>query len=130
MPVLDLKVWMGKTKNGVTKIVHTHYMKPMANKGVIHRDSALSMRTKVQILIADLVRVMRNISPLVTHTERKKHVQHFMDRLQHSGYSVKERKEVYIKAKRKYDRMVTDDENGITPMYRHKEWERDRKSVV
>ena len=66
MPVLDLKVWMEKTDNDRVKLMHTHYMKPMANIGVIHRDSALLMKTKIQILITDLVRVMINMSPLTT----------------------------------------------------------------
>ena len=127
MPVLDLKVWFEKTDKDKVKLMHTYYMKPMANKGLIHRDSALSMRTKIQILIADLVRIMRNISPLITQLERKKHIQHFIDRLQYSGYSIKERKEIYFKAKQKYDKMVTEDNNAVVPLYRHREWERERR---
>lgn len=46
MPVHDLKVWMEKTDNDKVKLMHTHYVKPVANKDVIHRDSALAMKTK------------------------------------------------------------------------------------
>ena len=65
-------------------------------------------------------------SPL-TQFERRKHVQHFIDRMQNSGYNIKERKEIYVKAKLKYDKMVSEDKNERTPMYRHKEWERKRR---
>ena len=82
------------------------------------------MKTKVQILIADLVRVMRNISPLLTQFERRKLVPHVIDRMQNSGYNIKERKKIYVKAKLKYDKVVSEDKNERTPMYRHKEWEK------
>ena len=49
LPVLDLEQWIEEIDvNDIKKpqILHSHYMKPMSNKGVIHRNSALTMRTK------------------------------------------------------------------------------------
>ena len=76
LPVLDLEQWIEEIDvNDIKKpqILHSHYMKPMSNKGVIHRNSALTMRTKMNILVADLIRVMRNVSPLCKESERTVH---------------------------------------------------------
>ena len=67
MPVLDLEQWIEPVKCGITtksQILHSHYMKPIASKHVISKTSALSEETKMNILVADLVRIMRNVSPL------------------------------------------------------------------
>ena len=81
LPVLDVAQWIGDIEvNGEKqkKILHSHYMKEMSNRLVIRRDSALSMRSKVNILVADLVRVMRNVSRLCPPEERDRHVQYYV----------------------------------------------------
>ena len=80
LPVLDLEQWIEEVNvNGVMKhqLLHSHFMKEMSNKGVIRKNSALTMSTKTNILVADLVRVMRNVSPLCVENERTTHVQNF-----------------------------------------------------
>eukprot|EP00794_Sanderia_malayensis_P017164 gene17164-18886_t len=59
MPVLDVEQWVQPIQcNGATKskILHSHYMKPMASKHVLNKHSALSQESKTNILVADLVR--------------------------------------------------------------------------
>ena len=49
LPVLDLEVWMSYD-NGVARIKHKFYEKPMASTYVIHKNSALSWSTKKMLL--------------------------------------------------------------------------------
>ena len=102
LPVLDVEQWIEMVeRDGVHKpqILHSHYMKGMTNRSVINKSSALSYKTKINILVADLVRVMRNVSLLATDNERKIHIEYFILRMQHSGYSTEERIKVYRMAK-------------------------------
>ena len=127
MPVLDTEHWLEEVeRNGEKRVqvIHSHYSKPMANTYLIHKDSAISERSKRSILTADLVRVMRNISTQCSTTERTKKIQFYMSRMQHSGYDQKERIEVYRAAKRKYSDMLKNDSEGVTPLYREKNWKR------
>ena len=127
MPALDTEHWMEEAIiNGVKKqqVMHSHYSKPMANAFVTHKDSAMAAKTKENVLVADLTRVMRNISTLCTSEERRKKVQHYMNRMQYSGYKMEERVKVYRAAKRRYDEMVKRDTEGVEPLYRSKEWNR------
>ena len=90
MPVLDTEQWIDPVKCRNTtrcQILHSHYMKPIASKHVINKNSALLQETKMKILVADLVRIMLNVSPLCSNTERTEHIQHFINRLQFLGYA-------------------------------------------
>ena len=125
LPVLDVQQWIGDVLvDGVQKkqILHSHYMKEMSSKSLISKDSALAVRAKMNILSADLLRVMRNVSPLCPEEERTGHVQEFIHRMQYSGYSVQERIDVYRNARRRYETILENDKNGIIPMYRGKFW--------
>ena len=126
MPVLDTEQWIEPVKCGNEmrcQILHSH-MKPIASKHVINKNSALSQETKINILVADLVRIMRNVSPLCSNTERTEHVQHFINRLQFSGYPQKDRITIFQKANQKYNKIVDNDISGKCPMYRGKFWNR------
>ena len=65
LPILDTEMWMeeieidGQVK---TQIMYSFYEKGMSNKCVIHRESAISYSSKINILTNDLVRIMKNIS--------------------------------------------------------------------
>ncbi len=128
IPVLDTEHWLEEVEetNGEKKVqvLHSHYTKPMANPHVIHKNSAISEKSKQNILIADLVRIMRNISTKCTETERREKIQVFINRMQHSGYDVEERVRVYKTAKKKYEEMKKKDVEGEKPLYRGKNWNR------
>ena len=130
MPALDTEHWIEEMEeNGVMKpqILHSHYSKPMANDFVIHKSSAVSSRSKENILVADLTRVMRNVSTKCSEQERKGKIQHFISRMQYSGYGMDERIRVYRSAKRRYDEMLRKDSEGGEPMYRSKDWNRSER---
>ena len=130
LPVLDIAQWIdevdvdGKSQK---KILHTHYMKDMSNRLVIRKDSALSIRSKINILVADLVRVMRNVSTYCPREERDKHVQYYIWRMQYSGYTKDERLQVYKRAKGRYLKMLQEHQDSKTPLYRSKHWKKDER---
>ena len=125
LPALDLKLWIEEVEiNGQMKpqIIHSHYMKPMANRHVIHKESAMSIKKKINILSNDLVRIIKNTSMKCKREERNKSVQYYMKRLQYSGYNKEDRFKIYIKAKKIYENTLRSSENGERPMYRGKFW--------
>ena len=127
MPVLDTEHWLEEMEvNGTkrTQVIHSHYSKPMANPYVIHKNSAISDRSKFNILTADLVRVMRNVSTQCTTAEKNSKIQFYISRMQYSGYNAEERINIYRAAKKKYIEMLRKDTEGITPLYREKNWNR------
>ena len=94
LPILDTEQWIEYANiDGVMKaqIIHSHYMKPMANKFLIHRNSAITYESKINILAADLVRIMRDVSMLCSSEERNSKIENFIKRMQFSGYNKKER---------------------------------------
>ena len=126
LPVLDLEQWIqvADTNDGAKyQLLHTHYMKPISSKHVINNASALSPSAKINILVADMLRIMRNVYRMCSDEKRRKHVQHFIHRLQFSGYSQAERVTVYQKEKRRYESIL----QSKTPMYRSKFWNRSKR---
>ena len=130
IPILDTEQWLETVEvHGEMRVqvLHSHYTKPMANKSVILRESAFPIKSKMNVLVADLVRIMRNISRKCKTEERLTKIQVFMNRMQFSGYSKKERYEVYTRAKRRYEKMVRNNDENIRPLYRNKEWKKDER---
>ena len=130
MPILDTEQWIENVKIGnivKPQILHSHYSKSMTSKYVTLRNSAMPYQNKMSILIADLIRIMRNVSLLCKDEERTKMVQEYLLRLQHSGYNKVERHIIYIKSKRKYESIKRNAKNGICPMYRSKFWNRNER---
>ena len=82
---------------------------------------------RYNVLVADLVRIMRCVSPLCDAGERLVHVQNFMYRMQLSGYQKEQRVNVYKAAKKRYDQQIKNDSEGITPLYRSKQWNREER---
>ena len=123
MPVLDLEQWIQQNKvEGEHKcqILHCHYMKKIAGQRVTSKGSALSMQTKISILVSDLVRVMRNVSEPCDEKGRSTPVQHYIHRMQFSGYPQEDRVLVYKKARKVFENIVERDRIGECPMYRGK----------
>ena len=109
--------------------MHTYYSKPMSSKQVVMRSSALSEKMRNNILVSDLVRIMRCVSPLCDPAERTKHVQHFIHRMQLSGYSQNQRAIVYKAAKKRYDQQLKNHNEGVTPLYRSKQWHHKERCI-
>ena len=65
LPTLDFDCWVIDNK-----IYYSFFQKSMARKTVIHKQSALSEKTKVTSLSQDLIRRMKNTSEDVPIEER------------------------------------------------------------
>ena len=109
--------------------MHTYYSKPMSSKHVVMQSSALSEKMRNNILVSDLVRIMRCVSPLCDPAERTKHVQHFIHRMQLSGYSQNQRAIVYKAAKKRYNQQLKNHNDGVTPLYRSKQWHHKERTI-
>ena len=121
LPILDLKVWIDRveTEDGEErKIIHQHYIKPMANKYLIMMDAAMATRTKRTILTQMCLRVLLNNSRYMKEEDKKESVEFFMKRMQASGYSERFRYQVLKSAITAYERIAND---AIRPMYRGKD---------
>ena len=57
LPTLDFRMWVQNNK-----ILYSFYQKPVANKCVIHKDSALGMNMKIASHTQNLIRRMKNTS--------------------------------------------------------------------
>lgn len=74
-----------ETVNNKTQIVNSHLSKHMAYKSFIHQKLAIMDNAKFNILMADLIIVMRNVSHVCDPTELKWYTQHFVLRIQFTG---------------------------------------------
>ena len=105
LPVLDIKVWIGLNKEGVYKILHTHYIKEVTSRLVIHEHSAHSPITKFNVCVNEAIRIMKNCSLLLNQNECISHLEYFVKRLIFSGYNHQFRFNVIKAAITKYEKM-------------------------
>ena len=119
LPILDTDMWIQEVEvNGVKKhqILYSYYEKEMASKYLIHSNSALPQKSKMNILVNELLRVMRTTSLRVDETQKIKNVQHFINKMQFSGYDQEDKVHVYKKAKKTFTEDVNDSQ-----VYPHKD---------
>ena len=122
MPILDTEQWIENVNIGNSfepQICHLHYSKPMASKYVILQYSAMPNQNKTSILVANLVRIMRNVSVQCKEEERSEKVQDYLLRLQ-------ERHSVYVKAKKKYENIRENANNTTCKFWKQNEWRKQK----
>ena len=114
LPILDMKVWPtvkeetfsleGQYSVSIKRslIHHEFYQKEIANKSVIHAQSAMSYTSKRTMITQDILRVLLRCSPHLPWNQVLPHINHMMMRIQYSGYSEKFRKEVTASAVKAY----------------------------
>ena len=95
----------------------------MSSRLVIHRQSAISLKSKRTILTQQCLRVMLNCSELLKEEVRNKHVSYFMARMQASGYDKQFRLEVSKSARNGYEKIKERENNGGS-MHRSRNWKR------
>ena len=107
-------MWIDEIEvNGTIKhqILYSYYEKEVSSKYLIHKHSAISYKSKINILINDLTRVMKNTSVRVNEAEKERHIQHFINKMQFSGYDKNTRIQVYRKAKNIFQENVRKNDN-------------------
>ena len=103
LPLLDVKSWIGRNKDGVIKIMHEHYMKDVSTRSLIHFNSAHPTNVKTNILVNEASRILRNCSKEMEWTDVVPHLNYFVKRMQFSGYPQDIRHTVIKRAIDKYD---------------------------
>ena len=127
MPTLDLKIWV-KRVDGLSRIVHEHYTKPMSTKAVLDSRSAMAWSTKRTVLTQEALRIMLNCSRELPWERTAAHLTHFSARMQYSGYEHSFRTEVIKSALHAYESLIDAERRGDRPLYRPKTWkERERE---
>ena len=123
VPILDVKVWIDEDGN----VLHEYFAKPISSKAVIQQKSAMPLREKRKILTQDILRIILRCSPLLPWKHIVKHLDHYMLRMQFSGYHEKFRKEILRSAIKAYENIKNDVSEGKRPLYRSKEWQSERR---
>ena len=113
LPTLDFELWtVGE------RILYSFYQKPMANKLLIHRKSALGENVKVASLTQNLVRRMKNTSEDVPDVERVKIVDEFYMQLRGSGYSHEQSRKVIKAGLMGYENLLSKYKKGEVKLHR------------
>ena len=99
-----------------------YYCKPVSPKLVIDAQSAMPFKDRRTVLTQDLLRVLLRCSPELPWSEKKKHVEEYVLRMQFSGYEEKVRKEIVRSAISAYEKIRKKVEMKERPLYRTKMW--------
>jgi hypothetical protein len=120
MPILDMEVWIEKEEGN---IMFQQYEKPTASKSIMHANSAQSASCRNCVHTQEILRRLLNSSPLLDWKTCVAPVLSFyMSRMMQSGYPEQYRVDTLTRAFRIYDNMVEEDNSGIRPLYRPKDW--------
>ena len=101
LPMLDVKMWLGDSTNGQRKILHEHYMKDVSSRHVINHRSAHPEEMKINVLVNEALRILRNCSEHLPNQVKTSHLQYLVNRMQFSGYPQSYRYEVMARAFKK-----------------------------
>ena len=127
--MLDLKLWIGKDEIGEWKILHTHYMKEVSSRYLIHARSSHPNNMKFSTLVNEGLRILRNCNVNLNWNECREHLQQFTHRMQFSGYEHNTRADVIKKILKIYDEKLKK-YNETKKMYRcRKEQYNERRKI-
>ena len=128
LPVLDLEVWM-TYENGIARIKHKFYEKPMASGYVIHKNSALSWKTKKNALVGEVRRRILNTSYDVFDIEGPEMMDKLCYKMLKSGYNQWERNIIISEGMSCVANIKEKVENGERPLYRMGEWKKLERGI-
>ena len=89
LPTLDFKMFVQDNK-----VLYSFYQKPVANKCVIHKDSALGMNMKIASHTQNLIRRMKNTSEDVSMETRMAVINEYNQQLTMSGWGEELRRRI------------------------------------
>ena len=124
MPILEMKVWMDE--NGT--LMYQHYEKPVSSKTVMHAHSAHSAACKKSVHTQEIIRRLLNSSHrLQWASEVAPVITEYLGRMKMAGYKENYRKVVLKHALSIYDKKWDDEKEGIRPIFRPKDWNKDER---
>ena len=100
------------------KILHKHYVKPMASRLVVQRSSAISERNLWTIYTQEIIRCLSNCHKDIPEEEVNEIEENYMKKLQNSGYDEKFRREVLQAGTMGFEKQKVASETGGRPLYR------------
>ena len=121
VPMLNLKISI-EIVEGERRILYEHYEKKMATKAVIHASSAIPMKTKRTVLTQEMLQILLHCNRYVPQERVDHHLNNFTKKMQYSGYSKAFRHDVVISAKNAFRILKENEEQGIRPVNRPKDW--------
>ena len=119
LPILDMKVWIDRN----FYVVYQHYEKPMANRQILHSQSAQSDKCKRSVHVNEVVRRILNTSAKLEWSDYVAPVlTDYCLRMKQAGYNEMYRKRTLEQALRVHDRFINDEKNSLRPVHRPKDW--------
>ena len=94
-------MWIGESRKdgrGTKKILYEHYMKDVSSRHLLNYRSAYPENMKINVLVNEALRIMRNCSQHLDRRVVTQHLQYFVKRMQYSGYPQEYRYEVLSRA--------------------------------
>ena len=117
LPTLDCELWLEESEEG-NFIRYSFFEKVMKNPYCIMQSSAMSSKSKIQILSQDLIRRLQNICDTVTQKEKNNIIDNYYERLRRSGYSHSVAHEIIVSGLVGYERKVVRAAKGNSPLHR------------
>ena len=105
--------------------MYEHYMKDVSSRRLLDYRSAHPESMKINVLVNEATRIMRNCTKYLPNDELTKHLQYFVKRMQYSGYPQEYRYEVLSRATRKNEQWrmrSAEDEGRRRKRARGKDW--------
>ena len=79
-------------------MLNEHFMKDVSSRYLLSYRSAHPESMKINVLVNEALRIMRNCSKFLREEVVRSHLQYFVNRMQYSGYPVEYRYEVLTRA--------------------------------
>ena len=129
LPILDLKVWIAEIRAGIWKIKTSHYIKDVSTRAVINCRSSHPVEMKKNVMVNEVLRILRNCNEYCPWEEVSQHIFYFMMRLQFSGYDQQFRYEITKMALKKHKRASPDNMEQKNTTTNKKKWFQKKKEV-
>ena len=129
LPILDLKVWIAEIRAGIWKIKTSHYIKDVSTRAVINCRSSHPVEMKKNVMVNEVLRILRNCNEYCPWEEVSQHISYFMMRLQFSGYDQQFRYEITKMALKKHKRARPDNVEQKNTTTNKKKWFQKKKEV-
>ena len=126
LPILDIQASMNVKE--YNRLDFEFFEKPTKNKNVIMFDSAIPSKQKRTILTQECLRRLRNTKLELGKNVQNNYLSQFMIKLKRSGYTEKYRIEILDSARNAFEKMVEDDKQGIKPLYRSRDWQKEERN--
>ena len=124
--ILDIEAKINRHEKN--RIEYEFNIIPSKNKRVILENAALPHSQERTILTQECLRRLRNTMVDLGEETQNKHLNRFMLKQKNSGYSAKFRTDILDSALKAFEKIMKDDQDGIKPLYRDRDWNKEERS--